>query len=176
MSMLEGRVQDHIACASYKQEWLLRSLIIPHRMVIQSRGYLLRYIPEWRAWGTPHQPVCYSACLTVLNCERKSSVWAHTGTFEEWALLREKPAINQRKDIFHQVLYPVSSKATTRHVLWTFGSVWWVLGRFEGKVWLLAFYHWYKVLAKYSSSQPTWPRAFLFQKMDFIVNSFSRYF
>ncbi|NP_001407404.1 modulator of smoothened protein isoform 2 [Mus musculus] len=47
---------------------------------------------------------------------------AFTGrTLEKWTPLCEKPAVSRRKDAFHHLFRPGSSKTTTRHVLWTFG-------------------------------------------------------
>lgn len=119
--------KSHIARASYKQEWFLRGLIVPHRMVFRDG------LPA-QIW--PHQCVCYSP-VSVLNCEWKSSVWAHTGAMEEWTLLCENPAVSWRKDTSHHLFHPGSSKATTRHVLWTFGTGLWSIisqmGHSEGK-------------------------------------------
>ncbi|XP_076407682.1 modulator of smoothened protein isoform X2 [Peromyscus maniculatus bairdii] len=71
--------------------------------------------------------------LVASHWRREATKYARWIAFTGRDLLCEKPVVNWRKDIFHQVLYPVSSKATTRHVLWTSGlssdcpSVKWVM-------------------------------------------------
>lgn len=139
VSLLVGRVQVSHSPYFIQVGMTLKQLDSPSQDGWYSEmGYLLRSDLERKTWVSPHQRVSYSP-VSVLNCEWKPSVWAHTGTLEKWTPLCEKPAVSWRKDAFHHLLHPGTCKATTRHVLWTLGIGPWSvisqMGHSERKVW-----------------------------------------
>lgn len=84
VSLSVGRVQvpQSLRC--------IQAGMIPKKLDYSSLDGIERWAPaqiQSRVEGlvSPHQGVC-SSPVSVLNCEWKSSVWAHTGTLEEWTL------------------------------------------------------------------------------------------